>query len=155
RDCGARRLHRAAGRRRRRARATRPRAGRGIVAQQGCVRVTLAYDRAPIAGRYSLQTACSDEAQLMGMKLTGLLTVALAMGAIPAQAQDLAAGERSFLKCKPCHQVGDDAINGVGPVLNGIIGRKAGTYDNYNYSAANKNSGLTWDEATFKEYIKN
>jgi cytochrome c len=72
-----------------------------------------------------------------------------------AHAQDAAAGERSFSKCKPCHQIGPDAINSVGPVLNGVIGRKAGTYENYSYSSANKNSGIVWDEATFDEYIKN
>jgi cytochrome c len=42
----------------------------------------------------------------------------------------------------------------VGPVLNGVIDRKAGTYPGYSYSDANKNSGLTWDEATFATYIK-
>jgi cytochrome c len=69
-------------------------------------------------------------------------------------AQDAAAGEKVFAVCKACHQVGETAKNAVGPVLNGIIGRKAGTYTGYNYSDANKNSGLTWDEATFREYIK-
>ncbi len=92
----------------------------------------------------------------MNLKLSLLASLMLAMCAsAPASAQDLAAGERSFLKCKPCHQMGEEAINSVGPVLNGIIGRKAGTYDNYSYSDANKNSGLTWDDDTFKVYIKN
>jgi cytochrome c len=72
-----------------------------------------------------------------------------------ALAQDVAAGERSFLKCKACHQIGPEAKNAVGPIMNGIIGRKSGQIEGYNYSDANKNSGLTWDEATFKEYIKN
>ena len=40
-------------------------------------------------------------------------------------------------------------------VLNGVVGRKAGTYPGYAYSEANKNSGLTWDEATLKDYLKN
>ena len=80
---------------------------------------------------------------------------ALASTTSGALAQDVAAGEKSFLKCRACHQVGETARNGVGPVLNGLIGRKAGTVAGYNYSDANKNSGLTWDEATFKEYIKN
>jgi cytochrome c len=53
-----------------------------------------------------------------------------------------------------CRQVGDNAKNAVGPVLNGLFGRKAGTVANYSYSPANKNSGLTWDEATFSKYIK-
>lgn len=71
-----------------------------------------------------------------------------------SMAQDAAAGEKAFAVCKACHQIGETAKNSVGPVLNGVIGRKAGTFPGYNYSDANKNSGLTWDEATFREYIK-
>jgi cytochrome c len=69
-------------------------------------------------------------------------------------AQDLAAGENSFTKCAPCHAVGEGAKNKVGPLLNGLEGRKTGTIEGYTYSEANKNSGLTWDEATFLDYIK-
>lgn len=72
-----------------------------------------------------------------------------------AMAQDAAAGAQVFAKCRVCHQVGETAKIGVGPVLNGVVGRKAGTYPGYNYSAANKGSGITWDEATLKEYLKN
>ncbi len=71
-----------------------------------------------------------------------------------ASAQDAAAGEKVFAQCRACHQVGPTAKNAVGPQLNGVIGRKAGTVENYNYTPANKNSGLTWDEATFRDYIK-
>jgi cytochrome c len=71
-----------------------------------------------------------------------------------AQAQDAAAGEKVFAQCRACHQVGETAKNAVGPVLNGLFGRKAGTVEGYAYSPANKNSGLTWDEATFRDYIK-
>jgi cytochrome c len=71
-----------------------------------------------------------------------------------ASAQDAAAGEKTFAVCKACHQIGETAKNAVGPVLNGVIGRPAGTYPGFNYSDANKNSGLTWDEATFRDYIK-
>lgn len=71
-----------------------------------------------------------------------------------ARAQDAAAGEKVFAVCKACHQIGENAKNSVGPVLNGMIGRSAGTYAGYSYSAANKDSGITWDEATFREYIK-
>ena len=80
-----------------------------------------------------------------------LLAVA---GAGEASAQDAAAGEKVFGVCKACHQVGETAKNNVGPQLNGIIGRKSGTVESYNYSKANKESGITWDEATFREYIK-
>jgi cytochrome c len=76
------------------------------------------------------------------------------LGQGSALAQDAAAGERVFAQCRACHQVGETAKNAVGPVLNGLFGRKAGTVEGYNYSPANKNSGLTWDEATFRDYIK-
>jgi cytochrome c len=72
-----------------------------------------------------------------------------------AQAQDAAAGERVFAQCKACHQIGENAKNSIGPVLNGIVGRPAGQAANYNYSDANKNSGLTWDEATLTVYLAN
>jgi cytochrome c len=75
-------------------------------------------------------------------------------GVTQAQAQDAAAGEKVFAVCKACHQIGETAKNSVGPELNGLIGRHSGSVAGYNYSAANKNSGLTWDEATFREYIK-
>ncbi len=88
------------------------------------------------------------------MKVT--LTVALAIAAMAqaAHAQDVAAGEQSFKKCMACHRIGEGAKNLVGPELNGLDGRKAGTVPGYNYSEANKNSGITWNETTFKEYIK-
>ena len=74
--------------------------------------------------------------------------------AASAQAQDVEAGQRSFNKCRACHQIGEGARNLVGPQLNGLIGRHSGSAEGYAYSAANKNSGLTWDEATFTDYIK-
>ena len=77
----------------------------------------------------------------------------LAASAGMARAQDVAAGEGVFKQCMACHKIGPDAEKSVGPQLNGLDGRKAGTTD-YNYSDANKNSGITWSEATFKEYIK-
>lgn len=58
--------------------------------------------------------------------------------AAPALAQDPAAGEKVFTPCKACHQIGETAKNAVGPVLNGVIGRKVGTVEGYNYSPANK-----------------
>jgi len=79
---------------------------------------------------------------------------AAVMLAPSAMAQDAAAGEKVFAQCRSCHQVGPKARNVVGPVLNGVIGRKAGSVPGYNYSDANKKSGITWDEKTFIEYIK-
>ena len=79
---------------------------------------------------------------------------ALVGSSIGASAQDATAGEHVFLKCRACHQIGEGAHNSVGPVLNGVVGRKAGSYPDYHYSDANKNSGITWDEATLKEYLR-
>ncbi len=83
-------------------------------------------------------------------------TIAWAGSAAGALAGDPAAGETVFThKCKTCHQIGEGAKNFVGPELNGLIGRKTGAVPNYNYSPANKESGITWDEATLKEYLVN
>lgn len=86
-----------------------------------------------------------------------LLPITAAVLAVMTQAssaQDLAAGGQSFKKCLPCHAVGEGATNKVGPVLNGLEGRKSGTIPGYSYTEANKNSGIVWNEETFREYIK-
>jgi cytochrome c len=88
------------------------------------------------------------------MKRLTLGTLIVIASAAAAPAQDVAAGKTSFNKCLACHAVGEGARNKVGPVLNGLNGRKSGTVEGYSYSEANKNSGITWDEASFKEYIK-
>ena len=77
-----------------------------------------------------------------------------ALSTSAALAQNVADGEEVFEHCRTCHQVGEKAKNAMGPVLNGLFGRSAGTVKGYDYSPANKNSGITWDEATFREYIK-
>jgi cytochrome c len=72
-----------------------------------------------------------------------------------ASAADVDNGKSIWNKCRACHQIGENAKNMVGPELNGLFGRKAGSAPGFNYSEANKGSGITWDEATFREYIKN
>jgi cytochrome c len=90
---------------------------------------------------------------MMTTRLTmAVLVLAASSGA--ALAGDPAAGQVSFRKCAPCHDVGETAKNKVGPILNGLDGRHSGSVAGYSYSTANKNSGITWNEATFKEYIK-
>ena len=88
------------------------------------------------------------------MRPAVLAAIALAASTAAASAQDVAAGEQSFKKCLPCHSVGEGAKNKVGPELNGLDGRKAGATDGFNYTEGNKNSGITWNESVFKEYIK-
>jgi cytochrome c len=88
------------------------------------------------------------------MRQAVLAAIALVASTAAASAQDVAAGEQSFKKCLPCHSVGEGAKNKVGPELNGLDGRKSGSAEGFNYTEANKNSGLTWSESTFKEYIK-
>lgn len=92
---------------------------------------------------------------MTNLKVYVFAAFALAGSVGTACAQDAALGEKVFLKCKACHQIGEGAKSAVGPVLNGIIGRPAGTYSGYAYSDANKGSGITWDAATLKEYLKN
>jgi len=88
------------------------------------------------------------------MRRALVIAVGLVGSTGAALAQDVAAGETSFRKCAPCHSIGPDAANKVGPELNGLDGRKSGTVDGFNYSDANKASGITWGEEIFKEYIK-
>jgi cytochrome c len=86
-----------------------------------------------------------------------LATLAALISLVPihtASAGDAANGEDVFKRCRACHQVGETAKNVVGPVLNGLFGRKAGTVEGFAYSEANKSSGITWDEKNFATYIK-
>src|SRR5438046_8870038 len=91
------------------------------------------------------------------MMVRGLMISAtlLATSVAGAMAQDVPGGEAAFRKCQPCHDVGEAAKNKLGPELNGLDGRKAGTAEGYAYSAGNKNSGIVWSEASFKEYLEN
>jgi len=86
--------------------------------------------------------------------LSVLVVITGSAAATAALAQDAATGKMSFNKCLACHAIGEAAKNKVGPELNGLDGRKSGTAPDYSYSDANKNSGITWNEAQFKEYIK-
>ena len=91
------------------------------------------------------------------MMVRGLVIGAtlLATSVAGVMAQDVPGGEAAFRKCQPCHDVGETAKNKLGPELNGLDGRKAGTAEGYAYSEGNKNSGIVWSEASFKEYLQN
>lgn len=68
----------------------------------------------------------------------------------------VAEGEEVFRKCKACHQVGEDAKSGVGPVLNGVVGASAGHIDGFRYSSAlmaRAEDGLVWNEAALAGFL--
>lgn len=70
----------------------------------------------------------------------------------------VAAGEAVFKKCKSCHQIGEGAKNKVGPELNGVLGRTAGSIDGFKYSKsmmAAGEDGLIWDETTLADFLAN
>lgn len=87
------------------------------------------------------------------MRLSLLASLLSAAAIWPASAQDPAAGKRAFVVCRSCHQIGPGAKNAVGPVLNGVVGRKSGSIPDFPYSEANRDSGLTWDEPTLERYL--
>ncbi len=98
----------------------------------------------------------------MGMKSTtlGMVAAVVVMAATSAVAQDVAGdaakGEMVFRKCKACHDVGPDAKAKVGPPLNGIIGRTAGTYEGFDYSDSMAKAGadgLIWSAETISELL--
>ncbi len=69
-------------------------------------------------------------------------------------AQNVEKGVVVFKQCQVCHAIGPGAKNKIGPELNGLDGRAAGTVANFDYSDANRHSGIVWNEQTFKEYVK-
>ncbi len=86
-----------------------------------------------------------------------LATVLATVGATASFPQDIEAGERVFRKCKACHQVGENAKNRVGPHLNDVFGRTAGTIDGFRYSkvmVAAGEDGLIWDASTMDAFIE-
>lgn len=105
----------------------------------------------------SIDWKARSEANKKGA-MTRLLSIVLCLflAAIDfAAAGDPEAGAKVFTKCVACHAVGEGAQVKLGPVLNGLIGRKAGTYEGYNYTEANRKSNLVWDETTLATYLKN
>ena len=85
-----------------------------------------------------------------------LVASAILVGlATSAHAQDAAAGEKEFVVCKACHQIGPNAKNAIGPVLSGVVGRKAGTYTGFEYSPANKDFGIVWTPEELDKYLTN
>jgi cytochrome c len=98
------------------------------------------------------------EGATMKRALVALSAAAVLATAALAQEGNPEEGAEVFKKCRACHDVGPTAKNKVGPLLNGIIGRKAGTIEGFDYSDANKQSGaggLVWTEDVMFQYLEN
>lgn len=96
----------------------------------------------------------------MRLRTCALAAVSLLVwaGAAIAAEGNAKDGEEVFKKCRACHEVGPDAKNKLGPILNGIMGRKAGTIEGFNYSPSNKKAGeegWVWDDARLLKYLEN
>lgn len=90
--------------------------------------------------------------------MASVCTLSAVSGLTRAQEGNAEEGAEVFKKCRACHDVGPEAKNKVGPILNGIIGRAAGTIEGYNYSDANKQAGakgLVWTEEVMFKYLEN
>ena len=86
----------------------------------------------------------------------GMTVAVMAVGGVDASfAQDAKAGAAVFNQCRICHQIGAGAQNAIGPVLTGVVGRKAATYPGYDYSDALKSAGLTWTPENLTKWLKN
>jgi cytochrome c len=84
----------------------------------------------------------------------GLFLIGTILLSLPGAAQDMAAGKSSFAKCKACHSLEKDK-NEIGPSLHGLFGRKAGEVAKFNYTPANKNSGIVWSAESLFTYLEN
>ena len=102
----------------------------------------------------------------MMMKNLSILTVLAALATFAAPvvslsssavaAGDAEKGEKVFRRCSTCHMVGPNARNKIGPVLNNVFGRTAGTAEDYKYSTINKNAGeagLVWTPQLVAAYL--
>lgn len=92
------------------------------------------------------------------IKMIFTSVAAIAALSAPAFADgDAENGKKVFRKCQACHQVGEDATNRVGPILNGVIERQAGTLDDFKYSDAMTEAGeegLIWSHENIAEYLE-
>jgi cytochrome c len=82
---------------------------------------------------------------------------ALALGAAPlvaAPAGDPAKGKSIFVRCAICHSV-EPGKNMLGPSLNGVIGRQAGTVTGFNYSPAMKAAKISWTTDNLSKFLAN
>lgn len=89
------------------------------------------------------------------VRIAGIVAAIVILSPMAAMAQDAEAGKKVFNRCKACHDV-ETGKNKVGPHLDGIIGRTAGSLPDFAYSDAMKEAGakgIVWDEANITAYM--
>lgn len=114
--------------------------------------VSESVENAAASANEAVDTAvasANDTAEAVAASATSAATSAYA-----ALTGDEAKGRRVFAKCMACHTV-QEGQNRVGPSLYGIVGREAGSVEGFNYSDANKNSGIVWTEDVLFAYLEN
>lgn len=84
---------------------------------------------------------------------TALACSAAAIGAGAPAAGNAAAGEAVFKRCAACHRVGPGAANGLGPALNGVVGRRAGAAPNFRYSPAMASAKTVWTHDALSRFL--
>jgi len=83
-----------------------------------------------------------------------IITLITLIAAGTAHAADPDAGRKVFERCKVCHTVEAGGETRLGPSLHGMFGRKAGSLPDFAYSAAMKNSNITWNDDTVARYAR-
>ena len=102
------------------------------------------------------RNACRTGSLTMKISILAAAALALTVSAGGALAADVEAGKTEFKKCMACHAVGEGATNRVGPVLNDVFGRVAGTFEGYKYSKAMVDAGaggLVWTDETIGHFL--
>jgi len=90
------------------------------------------------------------------IRLASGLCIVLLVANTAMAAGDADRGKKIFKKCIGCHQVGEGAKNRTGPVLTGVVGRKAGTYPGYSYGKSMRQlakTGLVWSEENLDGWL--
>jgi cytochrome c len=88
---------------------------------------------------------------MMGRTIAAMALLLAAAGVARADG-DAAKGEKRFDECATCHST-QAGVNGVGPSLHDVFGRKAGGLDDFRYSPAMKRSGITWTAQTLGNFV--
>lgn len=92
--------------------------------------------------------------------LSGLaINLAVGLWANGSQADgDPARGETLFRPCVACHMIGEGAVNRIGPQLNGLVGRRIGSNEGYDYSdplVEAAAEGDIWSAETLDRFLQN